>query len=449
MNGNELAAQFIADTRWDDLPEAVQHKVKMCLVDIVAAIVGGVLTPISDIAAAYAPVAWQGDEATILLHDRRATAAGASFANACAANGLDCDDGGVYTRGHQGAQVFPTALALSEKLGLGGSAMLAAVVVGYEISHRFGRCWHRYQHPVFQADGSWGSVACAATAANLMGLDPATIMQALGIAEYHAPNLPMERDLLAPAMVKHGHGWAAMTGIVAADLAEQGFTGIPGLIGFKEYQDWVATLGDEYIMLDGVDFKRYCSCGWGHHALAAVRRLQHEHSWEVGDIASIRVEGHHWTAVLHTAHPTTTEEAQFSVKWPLASYLIDGEVGPHQVLESRLGDASIKALVDKIELLESEELDDLYRPSFEGRDEGKSASRVVIRLEDGRTLDSGPVSDSCRIEARGDEQRLEGKFRWLTGYVLEQDRIDRLLEMLWHFETVADVAELTALLRRR
>jgi 2-methylcitrate dehydratase PrpD len=449
MNGNELAAQFIADTRWDDLPQAVQHKVKMCLVDIVAAIVGGVLTPVSDIAAAYAPVAWQGDEATILLHDRRATAAGAAFANACAANGLDCDDGGNYTRGHQGAQVFPTSLALSEKLGLSGSAMLAAVVVGYEISHRFGRCWHRYTHPVFQADGSWGSVACAATAANLMGLDPATIMQALGIAEYHAPNLPMERDLLDPAMVKHGHGWAAMTGIMAAELAEQGFTGIPGLMGYKEFQDWVATLGNEYIMLDGVDFKRYCSCGWSHHALAAVQRLQREHSWEVGDIASIRVEGHHWTAVLHTAHPTTTEEAQFSVKWPLAAYLIDGEVGPDQILESRLGDARIKALVDKIELVESEELDDLYRPSFEDGDEDSSASRVVIRLEDGRTLDSGPVSDSCRIAASGDEERLEKKFRWLTGYVLEQDRIDRLLEMLWHFEAVQDVGELSALLLRR
>jgi 2-methylcitrate dehydratase PrpD len=47
----------------------------------------------------------------------------------------------------------------------------------------------------------------------------------------------MERDLLDPAMVKHGHGWAAMTGIVAAELAERGFTGISGLLGFKEYQD--------------------------------------------------------------------------------------------------------------------------------------------------------------------------------------------------------------------
>jgi 2-methylcitrate dehydratase PrpD len=176
--------------------------------------------------------------------------------------------------------------------------------------------------------------------------------------------------------------------------------------------------------------------------------LQREHDWDVEDIAAIRVEGHHWTAVLHTAHPTTTEEAQFSVKWPLAAYLVDGEVGPDQILESRFGDASINALVDKIELVESEELDDLYRPSFEGGDTGLSASRVMIRLEDDRTLDSGLVSDACRIKARGDEERLEQKFRWLTGYVLEEDQIDPLLKMLWRFDAVQDVRELTSLLRR-
>ncbi len=63
MNGNELAARFIGDTRWDGLPDAVKHKVKMCLVDNIAAIVGGVLTPLSDVAAAYAPVAWPGGHA--------------------------------------------------------------------------------------------------------------------------------------------------------------------------------------------------------------------------------------------------------------------------------------------------------------------------------------------------------------------------------------------------
>lgn len=449
IGGNELAAQFIRDVNWNDLPEVVQHQAKQCLVDIVAAMVSGVLAPISDIAAGYAPIAWPGDEATILLHDNRATAAGAAFANACAANGLDCDDGGAYTRGHQGAQVFPTALAISESLRLSGSEMLAAAVAGYEISHRFARCWHDYLHPVYQADGSWGSVASAATAARLMGLDTATIEQALGIAEYHAPNLPMERDLIDPAMVKHGHGWAVMTGIFAAELAARGFTGIPGLMRSEKYDEWITTLGDEYIMVDGVDFKQHCSCGWGHTAIAAVQKLEAEHEWDVGNIESVRIEGHHWAAVLHTAHPATTEEAQFSVRWPLAAYLVDGEVGPDQVLESRLGDPVINALVDKMELVEVDEFNELYEPSFLGGDEGYSPGRVVLRLTDGKTLDSGVVTESCRISARGDEERLEKKFRWLTGYVLEPDRIDRLLEMLWHFDEVPDVGELTALLRIR
>ena len=92
LDGNEIAARFIRSTSWDRVPEVVQ-----------------------------------GNEATILLHDRRASAAGAAFANACAANALDCDDGVEYTRGHQGAQVFPTALALSEALGLSGSAMLTEI----------------------------------------------------------------------------------------------------------------------------------------------------------------------------------------------------------------------------------------------------------------------------------------------------------------------------------
>ncbi len=448
MDGNELAAQFIRDARWDDLPDAVQHQAKQCLIDIVAAMVSGILTPISEITAAHAPIRWPGDDATILMHDRLASATGAAFANACAANALDCDDGGVYTRGHQGAQVFPTALALCESLRLDGREMLAAVVVGYEISHRFSRCWHDHLHPVYQADGSWGSVASAATAASLMGLDVQTIRQALGIAEYHAPNVPMERDLIDPAMVKHGHGWAVVTGIMAAELAERGFTGIPGLMGSDKYSDWIATLGNEYIMVDGVDFKQHCSCGWGHTAIAAVQKLQRENDWDVEDIAAITIEGHHWAAVLHTAHPTTTEEAQFSVKWPLAAYIIDGQVGPDQILEPRFGDADINALVDKMELVESEEFNELYQPSFEGGDEGYSPGRVSIRLEDGTYLDSGVVTEACRIEARGDEQRLEQKFRWLTGYVLEQERVDRLLEMLWHFDRVSDVGELTALLRR-
>ncbi len=98
------------------------------------------------------------------------------------------------------------------------------MVVGYEVAHRMGRCWHD-DHEVYQACGSWGSVASAAAAANLMELTKDQAWHALGISDYQAPNLPMMRDIDNPAMVKHGIHWGSMTGVVSAEMAARGFTG--------------------------------------------------------------------------------------------------------------------------------------------------------------------------------------------------------------------------------
>ena len=107
--------------------------------------------------------------------------AGAAFANANAANGLDLDDSACYAYGHAGAQIIPAALA-GRGAGRTGAELLTAMVVGYEVAHRIGRCWHA-SRDVYQACGSWGSVACAAVAANLMRLTPEQAGHALGIAD--------------------------------------------------------------------------------------------------------------------------------------------------------------------------------------------------------------------------------------------------------------------------
>jgi 2-methylcitrate dehydratase PrpD len=274
MDGCDLVIEFIRNTVWEGLPADVQRKVKLCLLDNLGALLSGTLTQVSRIAAAFASQRMPGDEATILLRGKRASVAGAAFANGNAANGIDTDDSARYAYGHAGAQIFPTALALAEARGLSGAQLLSAMVVGYEVAHRVGRCWHASRE-VYQACGSWGSVACAAVAAHLMGLTPAQTWHALGIAEYHAPNLPMMRDVEHPAMVKHGIGWGAMTGINAAELASYGFTGIPSLLSFDKYRDWVCDIGRDYLMVDGVAWKArgYACCGWAHAAVEGARRL--------------------------------------------------------------------------------------------------------------------------------------------------------------------------------
>jgi 2-methylcitrate dehydratase PrpD len=445
VSTEQLVADFIVDTQWETLPQAVRDQVRRCLVDDLGATLSGTLTRVSRITSEYAAQAWPGDEATILLHGKRAGPVGAAFANGWSANGLDTDDGLRYAFGHAGAQIFPTALALAESLGLSGKRMLEAMVVGYEVAHRIGRCWHDY-HEVYQACGSWGSVACSATAANLMELTPDQARHALGIAEYFAPNLPMMRDIDDPAMVKHGIGWGAMTGVVSAGLAAQGFTGVPSILGFEAYQDWVRGIGEDYIMVTGVGWKEkgYACCGWAHAAAKGARSLVDAHDIALEDIATIHVEGFHETVRLGAKLPTTTEESQFNVAWPVAAMLVDGEIGPAQTLEPRLEDPAIRSVAQKVHLTESEALNELCRLYEIGDQRGRFASQVTIVLLDGTAFDSGLVEGSFRFPTPGwSRQRMDDKFRWLARFVLEDEQIDDLLEMAWHFDDVPDVRQLT------
>ncbi|MGB9594589.1 MAG: MmgE/PrpD family protein, partial [Anaerolineae bacterium] len=99
-DGSDAAAQFIAGTRWQDLPPAVQRMARMAAMDTLGATIPGTRTPVSRITARYAARTWPGDSATILLHGSRASAIGAAFANGYAANGIDIDDCGLFTKGH-------------------------------------------------------------------------------------------------------------------------------------------------------------------------------------------------------------------------------------------------------------------------------------------------------------------------------------------------------------
>ena len=439
-NGNDQVAGFIQSLTWDALPPEVQQRARLCLLDGLGATLAGTLSPISKIAADFASTLWRGDGATIFLHGRKANAAGAAFANACAGNALDIDDDAIFTRGHPGAQLIPATLAVAEKVGASGKALLEALVIGYEVAIRTGRCWHA-DHEFYQACGSWGSVACAAAAAHLMGLDHEQTKHALGIADYHAPNAPMMRDIAGPSMSKHAIGWGAMNGVVSAELAQRGFTGIPSILGFQEYLEWVTDIGQHYWMTDWVFYKDWCSCAWGHAACQAAWQLVKENCIPMEQITRIKVRTFEEAIALHQDYPTTTEEAQFSLKWPLACLLLDGEIGPAQILENRFGDPHVRALFDKIELVLDPQIEKMYNEAQEM--DLRMHSAVEIATADGGTYDSGIVE---RGADRFDQAALERKFRWLVGFVLDSARVEKTLEMAGQAERLESVRELTQFL---
>ena len=436
--------RFVATTTWGDLPAAVQERARLCLLDDLGALLAGLAAPIASISAGVARRAWGGDEATIVVDGARASVAGAAFANASAANGTDIDDCALYTWGHPGAQLFPAALAVAECGALPGAELLAGMVVGYEVAFRAGRCMHDAE-AYYRSCGSWGSLACAAAAANLLKLSEAEVHHALGIAEYHAPDAPMMRDIDAPAMVKHACGWGAMTGVAAAQLAAAGFTGIPSILAEPRYAAWVDDLGSTYLITSGMMWKQYSCCAWAHPALHALQTLRAREPFAAADVRRIVVTGYRDAVRLGVRLPVTTEEAQFNMAWPLAAWLVDGEVSPAQVLEPRLGDPQVRGLAALVEVRESQEFTRLYDLSEADDPEGAEVAQVEVQLADGRHLDSGPVPSETYDAGGWSRARMEVKFRWLATPVMPVAQVDRLVDMIWGFDDVADTRELIRL----
>jgi 2-methylcitrate dehydratase PrpD len=218
------------------------------------------------------------------------------------------------------------------------------------------------------------------------------------------------------------------------------------LLSCSTYQDWVEEIGKEYLMVEGVSWKpaRYACCGWAHAGVEGARRLVLDHQIRLDDIACIRVEGSQGTARLGTRLPSTTEEAQFNQAWPLAAMLVDGEIGPAQMLESSLGNPEICEIARKVQVVESPELEALRLLFEQGDPSGRFASRVMIQLNDGRTYHTGLVEGGLRFPPNGwDEQRMTEKFNWLAGFVLEPELLEAVLKLLWYFDELADVRSLT------
>ena len=444
--------RFVADIEFGEIPAEVAEVASLCVLDTCAAMVCGAISPVARMGADYALSAWRAGRASVLATGARQTAVAAAFANAIAANGTDLDDVGRYTWGHPGAMIVPAALALAEECGATGARFIAAVVVGYEVAFRAGRCvnFGVGAPPVdaareYRACGSWGASACAAVAAHLSHLPAQQIAQALGIADYHAPEAPMMRDLETPAMVKHANGIGAMTGIQAAGLASRGFTGIVSRLYADAHRAWVLDIGRDYLLPRAVSWKRFSCCSFAHAALDAVEQLRRRYGPFADRVRRIRVQAYSDAVRLGARVPDDSEQAQFSLSWPIAVMAMDGEVHPRAMSPERVRDPRTRALAGRVEVRESAELTARYLISEAEQPGGEEAALVEVELDDGTIL--GPVKGINVLfpDELPERHAVEAKFRWAAADALPPARIDalcRLAEELPRLGNLGDFARL-------
>ena len=399
---------FVHDLHFEDLSEETVHFAKRCVLDLLGVAAGGTNTELSRIIRNHATSHFGagGKSARMLFDGRRVSPAGAALAGGMTIDSLDGHDGQKLTKGHVGCGVFPAALALAEAEGVSDTReLLTSIVIGYELGSRAGIALHRTACD-YHTSGAWVAVACAALGARTLGLDATKTREAIGIAEYHGPRSQMMRCIDHPTMVKDGSGWGAMSGVSAAYLAADGFTGAPAItVESDETADLWADLGNRWYIYEQY-IKAFPVCRWAQPPLQAVLNLREKHGLSASDVERIEVTTFHQSLRLATRCPETTEQAQYSTSFPTAAGMVRGKVGPEEVSDGAFDDPEILRLSRGMVFTESDE----YNDAFPGR----RFAHVDLLLKDGTQLTSE------RTEARGDpeahlsDDEVRDKFRRLT-----------------------------------
>ena len=426
MDGNEFTVQFIQTLNLRNIPPATLRQAKTCLLDLVGASLAGAGVKGAKILSDFSSREMSGlKEATVIGANRKISCVGASLINGFIANALDIDDGYRKVKGHPGAAVFPTVLAVSEKMGATGKQFLEALTIGYEIGIRAGEILHSH-YGFYHGSGSWGAIGSAAGAAKLLGLSKGEMKHALGIAEACAPLVPEIRAVEDPAMApKDGIAWGALVGTSAALLAQKGFTGSPSLLGDSKRNKDVFTLGKDYKIMN-LYFKRYPCCRWAHPAIDGTLKIMEKENLTYPEISRITIKTISEAVSLYSTPPTSLENAEYNIVYPVAVAAIYREFTPRYLEERYFHQKEILQLMKKINVR--------VDPKIQKRFPEQCMAEIEIMTNQGRRYRSGLTS------ARGDEdnplseRELEDKFINLTKILLTERQIHTLIGIVKNFE---------------
>lgn len=420
--------------------DEVLHHAKRAVVDWYAALIPGAVTaPGTLLEAALAEDLDRGDARLAL--GRRATVRTAALINGTAAHTVEVDDIYKHAIYHPGAPTIAAALAAGQARGIDGKAFLRAVIIGYEVSTRIGAAMGRTHYKYWHNTGTVGTFGAAAAAAAVLKLDARRTAHALATCATFAAGL--QQAFRMDSMSKPLHsGRAAEGGVLAALAAETGVTGsldvVDGEAGIgramSDGPDWTAaaaTLGREYNITQ-MTFKNHACCGHTFAAIDGAQALQRQHGFSGEDIETVRVATYRPALdVAGNPQPRTAAEGRFSLPYVVANALIHGSVRLTAFTPERLTDASVRALMQRIELQVDPEIDAAFP--------GKRAARVAVRLRDGRELAYLQPNRKGDPEEPLSDEDLNEKFFELAGPVLGTAAARDLLQRLWTLERASSL----------
>ena len=440
-------SEYIAAAGGADLPSDVATKAKHHILDTIAAMVSGSMLPPGRLAIRYIQGQGGAQEARVIGSQSLTTAVNAALANGVMAHADETDDSHAPSSTHPGSAIVPAALAMAEREGADGRALLHAVVAGYDVGCRVTQALG----PSFlsgkglSSHSIGGTFGAAAAGASLANLNPIEVSYALSYAAQQASGVKawvQSEDHIEKAF--DFAGMPARNGVTAVTLVQAGFTGVADV--FQGEQNFLKAYSDdpkaeELVRGLGADFeimraniKKFCVGSAIQAVLDALLQIIGAHRVSADDVdylvARVPETG---GRIVNDRHMPNV-----NLQYILAAALLDGGLTfatAHSY--ERMKDPRVLAVKSRIKLELDPELTHA-RPRRQGI--------VEVYTKDGRTLRVHVKSVRGTADNPMSDREVEDKARDLVAPVLGSEKCARLLALMNNLEQVQAVRELSSVL---
>ncbi len=464
----EALAGNVLKTRFEDIEPATVDNTKKRILDVIGCAIGGAVAP-GNAAMVSIVKGWGGKkEATILAYGVRAPAPDVAWANAILCRSFDWEplltvvDGKRYP-GHTSGTTVSTALTLAESRGVDGKELITALVAGDDIAERIyaagGEPWKMSQAsrqglgkaPMFDAWGTSPAFGAVAIAGRLLGLNISQLQNAFGIVINMISGAGGGLSDGATTY-KLSQGTSARSGVLAAQLAKAGWTGVRDPLfskngyynNFTTGCDWpeilTRDLGKKYYV--ELLFKPYPGGRPTHTCIDAALALARKNNFDISAIEKVVVRLSPPMRYAHYMKPYKvgdypTGDALFSYKYATATALWRKKVTAENFTEAAIRDPGVQALIGKIELAADLEKED--------------GVEIEVSLKDGRELSAYVREATGEIPHPLSWEALVAKFMGQVDFsrTVSRDDAEKLVEILDRLEDVANVRRIMKLAVRK
>lgn len=446
-------SRFALALKFEDLPGQVIESVKRFLYDSIGCAFGGYAThDVNIVQNVYADMGGKA-EATIIGSGKKLPAYNTAFLNSLMIRALDFND--IYWKQDPShpSDLIPVALAVGERENRSANDVITAIVLAYEFECRLcefavpgirERKWHHATLTQFVSP---------IVAGYLLGLNEDQLVNAIGISGSHnltlgavtAGQLTMMKNTVDPL--------AAQSGVMAALMAQRGYTGteqiFEGKEGFMQTfgPDWdveklVDGLGRRFKILD-CSMKAFPTEALTHSHISATLKAVIENDIKPEDIQEVKI-----TTIARAVdilfdrekyRPTSRETADHSLPYCIAAAIVDRKVTGEQFSEERIKASRIQEVLPKIKGEASEEFEKMFPE--------KQPSKVTIRLKDGREVSAQldyPKGDPREPMTNHD---LQNKFQSLSSDLLSEERQNEIQDAIWALESFEKIGQFMNLLQ--